>query len=99
MKMRLLGFVPIGWEEIVVTDIEKDAAGQRWSFRDAGSGSLARRWDHRLIVQAWGERTRYTDRLEIEAGRLTLAAGWFGRLLFAWRHHRWRVLVRQSVRA
>src|SRR5262245_59380021 len=97
--MRLLGFVSLGWQDIVVTDIVTDAAAGRWGFRDAGSSPLARRFDHHLIAEAIDHRrTRYTDRLEVQAGLMTAPVWLFACALFAWRYYRWRVLVDNKMR-
>src|SRR5262245_27447548 len=62
VQMRLFGFVPLGWQDIVITDIVTDAVAQRWSFRDAGQGGMAKRFDHLLIVEGLDDRrSRYTD--------------------------------------
>src|SRR5262249_45384715 len=92
VRMRLFGFISLGWQDIVVADAQADSAAQRWALRDTGSGALARRWDHRLSVEGCDDRrARYTDRLDIEAGTLTLPSWLFAQALFAWRRHRWRV--------
>ena len=72
VRMRLFGFIPLGWQDIVITDVMMDAAAQRWSFRDAGAGGLAKRFDHQLMVEGLDDRrSRYTDRLDVDAGLLT----------------------------
>ncbi len=99
VSMRLFGFIPLGWQDIVVTDIVTDAAMGRWGFRDAGQGGLANRFDHQLLVEALGDRrSRYTDRLDVDAGFITAPVWLFAQALFAWRHHRWRVLVANKMR-
>jgi hypothetical protein len=96
--MRLFGILPLGWQSIVVTEVVSDAAAGRWGFRDDGAGRLARRWDHRTLLEALPDgRSRYTDTVEVEAGLLTPAAWLFAWTVFAWRHHRWhRLLARQG---
>lgn len=93
-SMWLLGFIPLGRQDIVITEIVADPVSGRWEFHDDGSGSLTQRWDHRGILEALPEgRARYTDRVEVEAGLMTPAAWLFAKLVFAWRHHRWRALI------
>jgi|SRR5262245_10380330 len=99
VSMWLLGFIPLGRQDIVITEIVADPRAGRWGFHDDGCGSLIRRWDHRGILVALPEgRTRYTDRVEIEAGLMTPAAWLFAKLVFAWRHHRWRGLIAAAPR-
>lgn len=98
-SMWLLGFIPLGRQNIVITEITADPAAGRWGLHDDGSGTLMRRWDHRIIIEALSDtRARYTDRIEIEAGLMTPAAWLFATLVFAWRHHRWRALVSAAPR-
>jgi hypothetical protein len=94
IAMRLFGAIPLGWQDIVVTDVVDDPAAGRWSFRDDGAGALARRWDHRILLEALQDgRSRYTDRIEIDAGPMTAGAWLFAKAVFAWRHRRWRQLL------
>jgi hypothetical protein len=94
VAMRLFGLIPLGWQDIVVGDIVSDPVAGRWGFRDDGAGSLIRRWDHRTVLEGLPDgRSRYTDRIEVEAGVLTPAAWLFATLVFAWRHRRWRKLL------
>ena len=94
VSMWLFGFIPLGSQDIVITEIVADPVASRWGLHDDGSGSLTRRWDHRIKLEALAEgRARYTDRVEIEAGLMTPAAWLFARLVFAWRHRRWRQLT------
>ena len=81
-----------GKTRIRIASIDDDARRLR---TDEGS-RLLRRWEHTIEVEAIDEATsRYTDRLEIEAGGLTPLVGLFARGLFRWRHHRWRRLAVQ----
>jgi hypothetical protein len=99
VRMRLFGVIPLGSQDIVITDIEEDADTRRWSFHDAGGGGLAHRFDHHLLAEGLDDRrTRYTDRLDVEAGLLTRPIWVFARMLFAWRHYRWRLLIANKMR-
>jgi hypothetical protein len=97
VAMYLFGIIPLGWQDIVVTDILCDPERGAWGFRDDGVGRLARRWDHRTLLEALPDgRSRYTDTVEVEAGLVTPAAWMFAWLVFAWRHRRWRPFIRQK---
>jgi hypothetical protein len=94
VAMRLFGIVPLGWEDIVVTDVIADASAGRWGFHDAGCGQFTRRWDHRLLVEGLpGNRSRYTDTVDIDAGLMTAVTWLFAWAVFSWRHRRWRRLL------
>jgi len=99
VSMWLLGFIPLGRQDIVITDIVTDPAAGRWGLHDDGSGSLIRRWDHRITLEALPDgRSRYADQVDIDAGMMTPAAWLFATLVFAWRHHRWHRLVEAAPR-
>lgn len=94
VSLWLFGFIPLGRQDIVITEIVADPGSGRWGMHDDGCGSLMRRWDHRAILKALPDgRARYSDRVEIEAGLVTPAAWLFAWMVFAWRHRRWRRLL------
>ena len=89
IAMKLFGFIPIGWQAIVV-DLSASESGEA-SLRDRGYGPMLREWDHRIIVEpAPGGGTTYTDALRLDAGLLTLLTAYFVRQFF---RHRQRRLV------
>lgn len=93
VRMKLLGVVPLGTQWIGIRAVEQ--RGERLLVHDQGSSALVRVWDHRIeISPAAGGRTRYCDRLTIEAGWRTPFVAVFARLFFAHRQRRWRRLVR-----
>ena len=96
VRVRQLGVIPLGWQ---VIRIERPApvGGTRY-LRDNGRGALARRWDHLITVAPAGPgRTRYTDRVEIEAGPLTPFVWAYARAFYAHRQRRWRALVAEGA--
>jgi hypothetical protein len=93
LRARLLLFhaVPLWRHELQVVRVDdRDLVAETHEH-----GGPIRRWDHRIEVeQSLGPRSRYTDRVEIEAGVLTPLV-WVGaKLLFAYRRARWRRLAR-----
>ncbi|OFB37547.1 hypothetical protein BA059_18645 [Mycolicibacterium sp. (ex Dasyatis americana)] len=57
-------------------------------------GGVLRTWDHTLHVEPVTDRScRYSDTVEIDAGRLTPAVAVLARGIYAYRHRRWRKLV------
>ncbi len=56
-------------------------------------GGLIRRWAHVITVEAENGRTRYTDRIDIDAGPLTLPVAAYAGLFYRYRQHRWRRLA------
>jgi ligand-binding SRPBCC domain-containing protein len=58
-------------------------------------GGPVHTWNHRLTFTPIDEgRCRYTDEIETDNGLRGLMTGLFIRLMFRYRHHRWRRLAR-----
>jgi hypothetical protein len=67
--------------------------------RDNGSGDLAKVWDHWIEIATLADgRTRYTDRVFVEAGLLTPFIWLFALLFYAHRQSRWRAWVRSNFK-
>jgi hypothetical protein len=72
-SMRLFGFLPIGWQAIVI-QFPDDREGPL-VLTDHGYGPMLRQWEHRIEVHAMeGGGTRYIDRLKMDAGFFTPVA-------------------------
>lgn len=57
-------------------------------------GGVLRSWDHTLHAEPVTDQScRYSDTVEIDAGRLTSAVVMLARGIYAYRHRRWRKLV------
>ena len=93
VAMRLLALIPLGKQTISISF--PVAPPGRVLIRDNGSGQLMRRWDHLIAIEAGADpsRARYTDRVDIDAGRMTLVIWAWAHLLYRWRQHRWRQLA------
>jgi hypothetical protein len=92
-SMRLFGFIPFGKQATVVSFPEHEGG---FCVRDNGYGSLARKWDHVVTVEASGNGTLYRDRVTVEAGILTPIAWGFAQVFYRHRQRRWRKLVARS---
>jgi hypothetical protein len=93
VRLWALDVVPVGTHRIEtsVEALDSTPGGQVYCLRDDGRGTLASRWDHRMIVEEVdGSRTRYTDDIRIEAGALTPLL-WLGaHVLYRYRQYRLR---------
>ena len=67
-------------------------------LRDNGYSPIIKRWDHWIEIEDVGGKTRYTDRVHIDAGLLTAPVAAFARVFYAHRQRRWRKLVRLGFR-
>lgn len=60
-------------------------------------GGVLRRWDHDIVVEQLDDgRSRYTDRVLIDAGPVTLPVAMFAWSFYRYRQWRWRHLVRRA---
>ncbi len=92
VDMKLFGVIPLGRQTLCVSFPQEPSSVV---FRDRGHGTLARVWDHLLLVEAIDEgHCRYTDEIEVRGRFGTTILVWiFAHLLFAHRHRRWRRLT------
>ncbi|XUU61442.1 hypothetical protein ACRAQ6_03995 [Erythrobacter sp. HA6-11] len=95
--MLAFGFLPMGEQTIGIEF--PPAQGDRRILRDNGHGALIKRWDHWIFVEPEGEGTRYTDRVDIDAGLLTPFIALFARMFYGHRQKRWRNLVETDFAA
>ncbi|OLF13603.1 hypothetical protein [Actinophytocola xanthii] len=68
------------------------------TMRSRERGGLITTWNHTLRVESLGERRcRYSDIVEIGAGRITPLVANIALLLYRYRQRRWRRLVRHGL--
>jgi len=94
--LTVYGVLPFGQQTLGVEFPEIDPP--RRAVRDNGHGSLIRVWDHWILLEPAGDATRYTDRLRVEAGALTLPVTLWAKGFYAHRQRRWRRLVENGFR-
>ena len=93
VRVRLLFFhlVPAWAHEIRIVSVDEEA--RQIETREHGGG--VKTWNHRLTVEpAGGGGSRYTDRIEIEAGPATRLVWAYANLFYRYRQWRWRRLAR-----
>jgi len=95
--MLAFGLFPIGEQTIGIEYPLED--GRRRILRDNGHGALIKQWDHWIFVEPDGEGTRYTDRVDVDAGLLTPFVSAFARIFYRHRQRRWRRLVQTDFAA
>lgn len=94
-QMKLFGIIPLGKQDVVIEyPITNDGSFQ---VRDNGQGTIAKRWDHRIIIQSLpAGNAQYTDSIEVEAGVLTPFVAAFAWIFYRHRQKRWRELARNG---
>jgi len=99
VRMLALGWLPVGsqWIGLELPDPAPGPGARGYDLRDNGASELIRRWDHRIRIEPTADgRTRYVDRVDLEAGVLTPLVWLFAQIFFRHRQRRWRRLVRRG---
>lgn len=92
VRMKLFGRVALGTQWIRIRAVEQ--RGDRLLIHDEGTSERIPVWDHRIEIAPGADgRTRYCDRVAVEAGWHTPFVAWFAKRFFAHRQRRWRRLV------
>lgn len=90
MKLRMLGLGPLSSHEVNIVRVDESAreiATQEYS-------RIVDVWNHCMRVEVLpGNRSRYTDRVDISAGLLTPAVWLFASLFYRARQRRWESLL------
>ena len=94
LKLLFFGFLP-GWaHEIRIVRVDEEAR----RIETAEGGGAVKKWNHVIAVDpADGDRTHYSDRIEIDAGPLTPLVAGYAQLFYRYRQRRWRRLA-QTLR-
>jgi ligand-binding SRPBCC domain-containing protein len=93
VRVRLLFFhvIPAWAHEIRIVGVDEEA--HVIETREHGGG--VKTWNHTLTVEPAGDgRSRYTDRIEIDAGATTRLVWAYANLFYRYRQRRWRRLAR-----
>lgn len=89
VALRGLGRLPLGEQVISIRIRESER-----ELHDHGSSPFFRRWEHRISVEPDGPAaSRYTDRIEFDAGVLNPLLLPLVKRFFRHRQRRWRRLV------
>ncbi|MGP1352606.1 MAG: hypothetical protein ACTS1Z_04730 [Parasphingopyxis sp.] len=97
VAMRGFGFVPLGSQIIGIEFPQQD--GDTRILQDNGGGPLFRAWDHWIFVEPLDDgRTKYTDRVEFDAGILNGVVKLVVRDFFGHRQRRWKKLIANDFR-
>jgi hypothetical protein len=92
----LLLFHVIPLSRHVIHLVEIDAASH--TLRSHEHGGILKVWNHTLRAEPVGDRRcRYSDTVEIDAGRLTGLVAGVSVWIYRYRQYRWRRLVRNHL--
>lgn len=93
VSLRILGFLPVGQQAIVISYPESPDG---FVMRDNGHSALVKQWDHTISITTVAGRTRYLDVVIVDAGLLTLPVWLFAQVFYRHRQRRWRLLARRG---
>ena len=89
MEVRPFHRLPIVAHEVEVTSVDDESL----QICTRERGQRIHHWNHRMQVEPIDRnRCRYTDHVQICAGRLTPFAWLYARLFYQHRHSRWRTI-------
>lgn len=91
IKLYSFGFIPLGWYDIKI-DIERDD-NDLCIGRDRGHGQFINIWDHVISIKRIGDKTYYTDSVDVHAGILTPFVYLFARFFYHHRQRKWRRVI------
>lgn len=96
VRMKLAGIVPLGQHTISIK-FPQVAHDEEFQLRDDGSGTIAKVWSHTItITKVSNKSVLYADTVTVKAGVLTIPVYLYASVLYRWRHHRWRQLVKNE---
>lgn len=82
VEVSMFGLLP--WTPYRIEMILVDHAARMYLSEEHGNG--VKTWSHRHSVTPTGTGCTVTDRIEIDAGRLTFFAAWWARIMYQRRH-------------
>ena len=92
-RFRLFGFIPFGVHTIRIERFDRNGIQSREHNR------LVPIWDHLITLEDLGNQTKYTDEVEIHAGRKTVFIWLWAKAIYAHRQRKWiRLLQTKATR-
>ena len=90
---RLFGFIPFGIHTIRIEKLDQSGIQSREHNKHVPV------WDHLITLEDLGDRTKYTDEVEIHAGWKTVFVWLWAKAFYAHRQRKWiRLLQAKTVR-
>ena len=88
-RFRLFGLIPFGVHTIRIERFDQNGIQSREHNRHVPV------WDHLITLEDLGERTRYTDEVEIRAGWKTVFVWFWAKAFYAHRQRKWVRLLQK----
>ncbi len=91
-RSYVLGLIPLGLHTIQYERVDAD----RREIQTREANRLVRRWDHLISIrEISGERTLYSDEIDIAAGPMTWLMWLFAQCFYRHRQCRWKRVARR----
>lgn len=91
IKLYSFGFIPLGWYDIKI-EIDQDDKNIVIG-RDRGHGQIVNIWNHAIIIKRGGDKTHYSDEVDVHAGLFTLLIAFYAKIFYRHRQKRWKRIV------
>ena len=96
VRLWFFHFIP-AWKHLLTVSMVDE---ERHQIYTEERGGLVRKWNHLIEVSALPDgRTRYVDRIEIEAGVLTSVVAAWAKFQYTYRQRRWKALAAEAGQA
>jgi hypothetical protein len=96
VRLFFFNFLPAWKHNLRIAAVDPD----RRTIASEESGGPVKTWNHQITIESIGaSRCRYSDRIEIRAGMLTLPVTLFAHTIYRFRQWRWRRLAATSSAA
>jgi hypothetical protein len=93
LKMYAFYFIPLFWQELTIS--WENLENGSFIFKDIGPGFAVKLWDHSVVLTPIdSEKTNYDETLELTTNFLGPLLWIAMKILFLWREHRWKKLMR-----
>ncbi len=93
-KLRMFCLIPFGGTHAIHVERMDAALG---IIQTQEKNDIVRVWNHRIELQPRGDKTLYTDIVEIDAGVLTFLVTLWSHVFYRHRQRRWRRILKEET--
>jgi ligand-binding SRPBCC domain-containing protein len=90
LTLKILGLFPIRNHLIFIKELNKASL----TIKSQESNAIIPIWNHTISLKPNGDKTDYTDEIEINAGKLTKIISTFAKIFYKHRQKRWKKLLK-----
>ena len=90
-SFRLFGFIPFGTHTIRIERFDKDGVSSKEGNEHVPI------WNHKIYLKEIGDKTEYTDEVDIDAGWKTMFVWLWAKAFYAHRQRKWIRLLSKNA--